>query len=86
MSGMNTCSEIAAWLNNTDGNGAGDIEFAEVFALLDIARNGRGIPDCYDTYAMILRMDTNGLCEYLKAVLNEIQCIVSHKLEEDGGN
>ena len=83
MSGMNTCSEVAAWLNNTDGYGAGDIEFAEVFALLDFARNGRGIPACYDTYAMILRMDTNGLCEYLKAVLNEIQCIVMARLEEN---
>lgn len=78
-----TCSEVATWLNNSDCNGAGDIEFAEVFALLDFARNGRGIPACYDTYAMILRMDVNGLCEYLKSVLNEIQSIVEDKREEE---
>ncbi len=82
---MNTCYEIASWLDangNADGDNASDIEFAEIFALLDFARNGRGIPDCYDTYAMIMRMDVNGFCEHLKAILYEIQGIVEDKIKE----
>ena len=89
---MNTCYEIASWLDangNADGmkdaisDNASDIEFAEIFALLDFARNGRGIPACYDTYAMIMRMDVNGLCEHLKAILYEIQGIVEDKMKEE---
>ena len=79
---MNTCYEVAKWLNNSDCDGAGDVEFAEVFAILDFMRNGRRFPLMYDPYQIILDMDVNGLCEYLKAVLGEIQCIVKDRIEE----
>ena len=73
---------VAKWLNNSDCDGAGDVDFAEVFALLDLMRNGRRVPLMYDPYQIILNMDANGLCEYLKAVLGEIQCIVMDRMEE----
>ena len=79
---MNTCYEVAKWLNNSDCDGAGDVEFAEVFALLDFMRSGRVVPLIYDEEQMILNMDVNGFCEYLKAVLGEIQCIVMDRIEE----
>ena len=86
MKGFNTCYEVASWLNadgNANGENASDLEFAEVFGLLDFLRNGRRIPLMYDADAMILNMDVNGLCEHLKAVLGEIQCMVVHRIGEE---
>lgn len=61
--------EIANWLNSE----ATDDEFAEVFALLDIAMFGRGIPEHYDQESIIKRADYNGFCKSLNNILTNIQ-------------
>lgn len=73
MQAFNTCYEVAAWLNNADGNGASDEDFAEVFGILDFMRNGRRVPLMYDADEMIRNMDVDGLCNHLKTVLTEIK-------------
>ena len=70
---MYTSYEIAAWLNNSDAEGATDEEFALVFALMDYARNGRGLPNTYHTNALIKQMNVDAFCNHLKAILTEIQ-------------
>lgn len=61
--------EVANWLNTE----ATDEEFAEVFALLDMAMFGRGIPTHYSREGIIERADYNGLCKRLNDILLEIQ-------------
>ena len=80
----NTCYEVATWLDNSECDGASDIEFAEMFAIFDYKRklNGRRFPLMYDSYQIILDMDVKGLCKYLEEVLEEIQCIVMDKIKE----
>lgn len=70
---MNTSYEIAAWLNNLDSEGATDEEFAEVFALMDYSRNGRGLPNMYDSNILIKQMNVDAFCKHLKEILTEIQ-------------
>ena len=62
-------NEIVKYLN-TD---ATDEQFAEVFALLEIAMNGRGIPQEYDTEKIIAFMNVDIVCNKLKDILKEIQ-------------
>lgn len=82
---FNTTYEFADWLDNSDSNGADDIEFAEVFAILDYKRrlNGRRFPLMYDPYQIILDMDVKGLCKHLEGVLEEIQGIVMERMEKE---
>lgn len=61
--------EVANWLNAE----ATDEEFAEVFALLDMAMFGRGIPNNYSREGIIERADYNVLCKKLCDILTEIQ-------------
>jgi hypothetical protein len=61
--------EVANWLNTE----ATDEEFAEVFALLDMAMFGRGIPKYYNRESIIKRADYKQLCKKLKDILLEIQ-------------
>lgn len=63
-------SEIARFLNSETVT---DEQFAEVFALLDMAQNGRGIPMMYDTKQVIKNMDVDGLMKRLGDMLKEIQ-------------
>lgn len=62
-------SEVARYMNTE----ATDVQFAEMFALLDKAQNGRGIPMMYDTKQVIKNMDIDGLMERLGNMLKEIQ-------------
>lgn len=61
--------EVANWLNSV----ATDEEFAEVFALLDMAMFGRGIPENYNRDSIIERADYNGCCKALNRILLDIQ-------------
>lgn len=73
MPNLNSCYEVASWLNAGSSNPASDTEFAEVFALLDLMRKGESIPQIYDTESVIASMDVDGFCKYLHSVLTEIQ-------------
>lgn len=64
-----TASEVARFLNLETT----DEQFAEVFALLNIAQNGRGIPMMYDTKQVIKNMDVDSLMKQLGNMLKEIQ-------------
>lgn len=65
-----TASEVARFLNS---EAITDEQFAEVFALLDMAQNGRGIPMMYDTKQVIKNMDVEGLMKRLGNILKEVQ-------------
>lgn len=65
-----TASEVARFLNSETVT---DEQFAEVFALLDMAQNGRGIPMMYDTKQVIKNMDVDGLMKRLGNILKEVQ-------------
>lgn len=64
-----TPSEIARHMNTETT----DEQFAEVFALLDMAQNDRGIPMMYDTKQVIKNMDVDGLMKRLGNILKEVQ-------------
>ena len=62
-------NEVVKFLN-TD---ATDEQFAEVFALLEIAMNGRGVPQDYNAEKIIAFMNVDIVCNKLKVILKEIQ-------------
>ena len=64
-----TAGEVVKFLNED----ATDEQFAEVFALLEIAMIGRGLPMIYDTEDIILNMDIDCICNKVKIILKEIQ-------------
>lgn len=61
--------QVANWLNSE----ATDEEFAEVFALLDIAIFGRGIPENYNQETIIKNADYDGFCKTLNIMLSNIK-------------
>lgn len=68
--------EIAEFLNTK----ATDEQFAELFALLERAMFGRGVPKEYDTETIILNMDVNAVCKRMRNMLINIQ----REIEENG--
>lgn len=65
--------EVASWLNNADGLGCTDEQFAETFGLLQLMMNGRNISDTYDQDRVIKALEPKELCNRLQQILTEIQ-------------
>ena len=65
---MSTPVETANWLCECS-----DEEFAETFALMEIAMNGRGIPVKYDGETIVYNMNVDCVCNRIRNILKKYQ-------------
>lgn len=64
--------EVAEWLNNADGNGASDEDFAETMVFMYLINKGAKKPDENLTESDMRSFDTNEFTKWIKDVMDEI--------------